>query len=82
MAQQAANRVVQACARRSMRWPTTTIVPITAARITVGVAPTNRVYSQMQARIGQNALRLEMCNPFARLYNAAAMIEIFQPENQ
>jgi hypothetical protein len=50
-----------------MRWPTTTIVPISAARITVGVAPTNRVYSQMQARIGQNALRLEMCSPLARL---------------
>jgi hypothetical protein len=67
MAQQATNSVVQACAGRSIRWPITTIVPITAARITVAEAPTNRVYSQMQARIAQNALRRERRKPSARL---------------
>jgi len=65
-----------------MRCPTTTIVPITTARITVGVAPTNSVYSQIQPRMTQNALRLERRNPSARLYKAAAMIEIFQPRTQ
>src|SRR3954463_15498987 len=79
MAQQAANRVVHACARRSRRWPTTTIVPITAARITVGVAPTNKVYTQMQIRIAQNALRRASRKPSVRRYNAAPMIVIFQP---
>ena len=43
------------------------------------MAPTNNVYSQIQASIGQNALRFDTRKPSARLYNAAAMIEIFQP---
>jgi hypothetical protein len=40
------------------------------------------VYSQMQARIAQNALRRESRTPSAIVYKAAPMIVIFQPENQ
>jgi hypothetical protein len=50
--------------------------------MTVGVAPTNSVYSQMLIRMAQKALRLESRSLSATLYSAAPMIEIFQPENQ
>jgi hypothetical protein len=64
------------------RWPRTRIVPITAARITVGVAPTKSVYSQIQPRIAQNAARFESFSPPVTAYNAVAMIVMFQPETQ